>query len=96
MKLTQLARFAFSKHCRYLILGGGTGGISISAHLIRSGVHSSELTIMDPAPYHYYQPGWTMVGAGQWMIHPTERPMEKIVPQNVTLAKEKVKLIKPE
>ena len=96
MKLTHLASFAFAKHSRYLILGGGTGGLSISSHLLRSGINSSEIRIIDPSPNHYYQPGWTMIGAGQWMIHSTSVKMEDTLPKNVDHAREKVKLIKPE
>jgi sulfide:quinone oxidoreductase len=96
MKVSNLIRFAFSKHSRYLIVGGGTGGVSISSHLLRSGVSSKEITIIDPSPYHYYQPGWTMVGAGQWLIHSTEKKMEDTIPKNVPLSKERIKVVKPE
>lgn len=95
MKINNIIRFAFAKHARYLIVGGGTGGLSISSHLLRSGVSKSEITIIDPSPNHYYQPGWTMVGAGQWLIHSTVKKMEDTLPQGVSLAKEKVKLVKP-
>lgn len=96
MKLTQFVRFAFAKHSRYLVVGGGTGGLSITTHLLRSGVHSSEIRVIDPSPNHYYQPGWTMVGAGQWLIHSTQQKMEETIPKNVDLAREKVKIVKPE
>ena len=96
MKLNNFVRFSFAKHSRYLVIGGGTGGVSITSHLLRSGVNSSEIRIIDFAPRHYYQPGWTMVGAGQWMIHPTFQTMEETLPKNVNLAKEKVKIVKPE
>jgi sulfide:quinone oxidoreductase len=46
------------------VLGGGSGGLNISTHLLRSGVLPSEIRVIDPSPYHYYQPGWTMVAAG--------------------------------
>jgi sulfide:quinone oxidoreductase len=80
MKVSNFVRFAFAKHARYLIVGGGTGGLNLSSHMLRSGIHSSEIRIIDPAPYHYYQPGWTMVGAGQWLIHPTGQKMEETLP----------------
>ena len=96
MKINNLIRFTFAKHSRYLVVGGGTGGVSIASHLIRSGVHAQEIRMIDPAPNHYYQPGWTMVGAGQWMIHSTAQKMEETVPKNVNLVKEKVKVVKPE
>jgi len=30
--------YTFAQHSRYLVIGGGSGGLSISSHLIRSGV----------------------------------------------------------
>ena len=96
MKVGTFLRYAFSKHSRYCIVGSGTGGVSISAHLLRSGVQPSEIRLIDPSPNHYYQPGWTMVGGGQWLIHSTSKKMEDTIPKNVTLSKERVKLIKPE
>lgn len=96
MQVTNLIKFAFSKHSRYLVVGGGTGGLSITSHLLRSGVHSSEIRIIDPSPNHYYQPGWTMVGAGQWMIHSTAQKMEETLPKNVSLSKDKIKVVHPE
>jgi len=96
MQVSKLIRFAFSKHSRYLVVGGGTGGVSISAHLLRSGVSSKEITIIDPSPNHYYQPGWTMVGAGQWLIHSTSQKMEETLPKNIPLSKETIKVVKPE
>jgi len=39
MQTLSIYKYVFSTHTRYCILGGGTGGISITAHLIRSGVH---------------------------------------------------------
>jgi sulfide:quinone oxidoreductase len=96
MRLTRLARFSFAKHSRYVIAGGGTGGLSIVAHLLRTGVHSKEVLVIDPSPFHYYQPGWTMVGAGQWMIHSTAQKMEETFPKNTTILRDRVKLVKPE
>jgi len=80
MKLAQFIRYSFSKHSRYCIVGGGSGGLNITTHLLRSGIHSSEITVIDPSPKHYYQPGWTMVGAGMWQIHSTEQKMEDTFP----------------
>lgn len=90
-----MVRFWFGKHTRYCILGGGSGGLNISTHLLRSGVHPSEIRVIDPSPYHYYQPAWTMVGAGLRQILPTGQKMEDVIPKNITLTREKVKLVKP-
>ena len=95
MRATTLIRYTFARHTRYCILGGGSGGLNISTHLLRSGVHPSEIRLIDPSHNHYYQPGWTMVGAGMWQIHSTSVPMDKVLPSNITREVEKVKLVKP-
>jgi sulfide:quinone oxidoreductase len=53
----------FSTHTKFCIIGGGTGGLSLSAHLLKYKVNAADIRIFDAAERHYYQPGWTMVGA---------------------------------
>ena len=48
---------------RILILGAGTGGVALAARLHRED-SSLNITVADPAETHYYQPLWTLVGAG--------------------------------
>ncbi len=46
-----------------VIVGGGAGGISAASSL-KARMRDIEIAVIDPADIHYYQPGWTMVGAG--------------------------------
>ncbi|WP_176719730.1 lycopene cyclase family protein, partial [Pseudomonas sp. BIOMIG1N] len=46
-----------------LIVGGGAAGIAVAASLLSRDPHL-DVAIIDPADTHYYQPGWTLVGAG--------------------------------
>ncbi len=46
-----------------VIVGGGAAGIAVAASLL-SRKNGLEIAIIDPADVHYYQPGWTLVGAG--------------------------------
>ena len=48
---------------RVVILGGGTAGISVAARL-RKALRGTEIMVVEPAATHYYQPLWTLVGAG--------------------------------
>ena len=50
-------------HSNVLIVGGGTGGITVAARLHRAGVH--DVTIVEPSSSHYYQPLFTLVGGGR-------------------------------
>jgi len=54
---------AATKHIPVLILGGGSAGISVAARLRRANPNLG-LGIVEPSESHYYQPLWTLVGAG--------------------------------
>lgn len=80
---------------RVLIIGGGSGGIPVAAKLKRELPSSDEITIIDPAAYHYYQPMWTLVGAGWTEFEKTQKPMAEVIPKGVSWIKEKVTEVKP-
>jgi sulfide:quinone oxidoreductase len=44
-----------------IIIGGGNGGLSVAAQLLRKD-QSLDIAIIEPSEKHYYQPAWTMVG----------------------------------
>ena len=54
-----------SNHYQILIIGGGTAGIMTAAQLLKQKI-SSSIAIIEPASTHYYQPAWTLVGAGTY------------------------------
>lgn len=57
-----------------VIIGGGSAGIAAASSLLaRDG--TLDIAIIDPADVHYYQPGWTMVGAGIFQPATTARTM---------------------
>ncbi|KAK6599992.1 Sulfide:quinone oxidoreductase/flavo-binding protein [Botrytis cinerea] len=50
---------------KIVVVGGGSAGLTISHQLLRKGKFSQdEIAIIDPATWHHYQPGWTLVGGG--------------------------------
>ena len=49
MRGTTFLRYYFSNHTRYCILGGGTGGLNLSANMLKSGIHPKEIRIIEPA-----------------------------------------------
>jgi len=65
--------------CDVLIIGGGAAGIATAASLLRRRPALS-VTIVDPAGDHFYQPGWTMVGAGVFPPEATRRSMASLIP----------------
>ena len=52
-------------HYQVLIIGGGTAGIMTGANLLKKD-KSLNIGLIEPADTHYYQPAWTLVGAGTY------------------------------
>ena len=52
-----------TRHHSVLVVGGGTGGLSVAARL-RNLENPPDVAILEPSEKHYYQPLWTLVGAG--------------------------------
>lgn len=84
-----------STHFKVLIIGAGSGGISVAARL-RNSFSPNEIALIDPADDHFYQPLWTLVGAGIVAKEKTKRPMGSVIPSGVTWIKEKVQSINAE
>ena len=73
------------KH-QVLILGGGTAGITVAAQLYRKD-KNLDIAIMEPSEKHYYQPAWTLVGAGAYEMKDTVRDEKDFIPKNTTWIK---------
>lgn len=78
---------------RIVIIGGGTAGISVAARLSRAGQH--DIALIEPSEKHYYQPLWTLVGAGIASIEETIRGEEELLPEGVRWIKERAADIDP-
>jgi len=77
-----------SSHHQVLIIGGGTAGIMVAAQLLTQ-KKAKDVAIIEPADTHYYQPAWTLVGAGTYDFDKTARPMSSVIPNNATWIKDK-------
>ncbi|MFP2908218.1 FAD-dependent oxidoreductase [Pyxidicoccus sp. 3LFB2] len=71
----------FQARHRVLIIGGGTAGIAVAARLARSG--QKDVAILEPSRHHYYQPLWTLVGAGEADVADTVRDEAGLIPRGV-------------
>jgi sulfide:quinone oxidoreductase len=69
-----------------LILGGGTAGITTAAQLIRKD-KSLQIGIIEPSEKHFYQPAWTLVGAGTFSLKKTIRNEKDQIPKGVEWVK---------
>ncbi|WP_010498475.1 NAD(P)/FAD-dependent oxidoreductase [Paenibacillus elgii] len=85
------------EHYSVVIAGGGTAGISVAARLARaSRALRGRIALIDPAAKHYYQPLWTLVGAGAAKKEETERDMASLIPEGVDWIQEAVASFAPE
>lgn len=78
-----------SNKTRIIIVGGGTAGITVAARMIKK-LPQANITVIEPSDTHYYQPLWTLVGAGVVSRESTARPQASVIPRNVTWIQEKV------
>ncbi len=83
-----------SNQFRFLIVGGGTGGITSAARL-RKKFPKDTIAIIEPSDTHYYQPLWTLVGGGVVAKESTMKPMRNVIPPKVTWIKDSVKDLMP-
>jgi sulfide:quinone oxidoreductase len=61
--MLSLSSRRFSTHVKVAIMGAGTGGVSVSSQMMRSGKYKpGDITIFDPSSTHVYQPALTMLG----------------------------------
>lgn len=84
-----------SKHFKFLIVGGGSGGISVAARLRRRFPQNS-LAIIEPSKTHYYQPLWTLVGGGVVKKDTTAKKMEDVIPPGAQWIQNKVTELLPD
>ncbi|GAC1529905.1 MAG: hypothetical protein NVS2B4_08520 [Ramlibacter sp.] len=73
---------ARSRHNQIVIVGGGAAGLGVASSLLARNPRLN-IAVVEPAKMHYYQPGWTMVGAGIFDPRQTARPMAVVMPDRV-------------
>src|SRR5260370_3652666 len=78
-----------ANHHSVLIVGGGTGGLCIAARL-RNLPNPPEVVILEPSERHFYQPIWTLVGAGVFPKEVSERKEADFIPEGTTWIRDRV------
>lgn len=83
-------------HHQVVIVGGGTAGVTVAARLTKGWFTRRDVAIVEPSDKHYYQPLWTLVGAGLARKEVTERPEASVVPRKVAWIRDAVTEFLPE
>ncbi len=83
------------KSPKILIVGGGTAGMSVAARLSQI-VSKPDITIIDPSEVHYYQPLFTLVGAGIGKLSDTARSMQSLIPRGARWVRASVAEFEPQ
>ena len=71
-------------HFNVVIVGGGAGGITVASELkSHDGAAALKIAIIEPSDKHYYQPAFTLVGAGAYSLARTRKSEAKLIPSDV-------------
>ncbi|KAJ5495732.1 Sulfide:quinone oxidoreductase [Penicillium diatomitis] len=82
---------------KVVVVGGGSAGMAISHQLLQSGKFSQDdIAIVDPAEWHHYQPGWTLVGGGLKTKEELRRPLRDLADSKLKLYADSVAAFSPE
>ncbi|KAF8520228.1 FAD/NAD(P)-binding domain-containing protein [Hysterangium stoloniferum] len=100
---TRLSSTAVPQRPKILVVGGGTGGLTAANQIYNrfakagKSLGEGDVVILDSAHYHYYQPGWTLVGGGlkDKSSQQLRRRLADIVPDHITLIPENVVSFSP-
>lgn len=82
---------------KVVVVGAGAAGTSVSHQLLRSGgFKQDDIAIVDPAEWHNYQPGWTLVGGGLKDKTDLRRPVKSLLDPKLKHYSQGVNKFQPE
>ncbi|KAE9384504.1 hypothetical protein BT96DRAFT_751516, partial [Gymnopus androsaceus JB14] len=93
---------ATSDTYKVVVVGSGTAGLSVANQIFHrfaaagKSLNAGDIAIVDSAEFHYYQPGWTLVGSGLRSKSTTREPLASLIPKHLTHISENVKTFTPE
>ncbi len=86
-----------ARNHKVVVVGGGSAGLTISHQLLRSGKFTQDdIAVVDPAEFHHYQPGWTLVGGGLKDKNELKRPLRSLVDPKLKLYSDSLATFSPQ
>ncbi|KIY62098.1 FAD/NAD(P)-binding domain-containing protein [Cylindrobasidium torrendii FP15055 ss-10] len=86
---------------KVVVVGAGSGGLSVANQIYNrfksegKALNDGDIALVDPAEFHYYQPGWTLVGSGLAKKQEHRRRLESLIPDEFTFVGDSVKTFDP-
>uniref|UniRef100_A0A0B7AQX0 Sulfide:quinone oxidoreductase, mitochondrial n=1 Tax=Arion vulgaris TaxID=1028688 RepID=A0A0B7AQX0_9EUPU len=81
-----------SSQYKLVVVGGGSGGCAVAAKFASLGKNCA---VVEPSDLHYYQPIWTLVGAGLKGFQSSVQPMREVLPESIDWIKDKATVFNP-
>ncbi|WP_149202972.1 type III sulfide quinone reductase, selenoprotein subtype [Actinotalea subterranea] len=82
---------------RLVVLGGGTAGTMVANKLRRAlPTQAWSVTVVDPSPAHYYQPGFLFLPFGTYRAKDVVRPLRRQLRRGITLVPRAVDRVDPD
>lgn len=78
-----------------VIVGGGAGGVATAASILKRRPRA-KVALIEPREEHFYQPGWTLVGAGVFNKEQTKRRTKDVLPDGLKWIRGAVASFDPE
>ena len=93
--LPAASTFAATPRYDVLVIGAGAAGCAVTASLLKRDPEL-RIALIEPRDQHYYQPGWTLVGAGVFDRANTERAMSRCIPSRAQWIRAAAEAFEPE
>ncbi|KAL6246392.1 hypothetical protein RBB50_006628 [Rhinocladiella similis] len=85
-----------SRSHKVVVIGGGSAGVAVSHQILRTGKFAPhDIAVIDPAEWHHFQPGWTLVGGGLKTKQELRRPMKELFDPKLQFYNESVTTFSP-
>ncbi|KAJ4373770.1 hypothetical protein N0V83_002509 [Neocucurbitaria cava] len=85
-----------TRNHKVVVIGGGSAGIALSHQLLRKGNFTQDdIAIVDPAQWHHYQPGWTLVGGGLKDKEELRKPLNSLINPKFKFYNKKAGVVSP-